>query len=239
MNFRKNFKKYWPVFLILLITTIIIWLVLYKNIQVPLIADFCTILALLGVAFVFWQYFQGKKQDKKQALLALKNQLNVVCEWASCKDNAYVQANKEEYRKMMTFKWCNPFHVVYHTETTAIETIWSFSGMCLLSDKIIERVANLNQCIENFNSYLNKINAFSDSINPSVAIKIKEVLDKRMNPFEECSHLEDEERNICKRLYDMYTYLHFNLIGDDSFNGLHKQCKELIVIINEEIELID
>lgn len=35
----------------------------------------------------------------------------------------------------------------------------------------------------------------------------------------------------------MYIYLHFNLIGNDCFDGLHKQCKELIIIVNKEIVL--
>jgi len=95
------------------------------------------------------------------------------------KDNTYTQANKKEYKKII-FKWCNPFHIVYHAETATVETIWNFPGICLLSDKIIKRIANPNQCIENFNSYLDKINTLSNSINPIIIIKIKETLDKKI-----------------------------------------------------------
>jgi len=238
MKFVNLIKKYLLyIFILLIFIFLIIWcFVLKKEIQ---LADICAILALVGVVFAIWTYFRNQNQNKKQALLALKNQLNVVCLWASCGDNAYNALNEEEYKKMMIFKWCDPFHVIYNTETTAIETIWSFPGICFLSDKIIKSIANLNQCIENFNNYLDKINAFSNSIDPTVSIKIKKILDRGINPFEECSNLKEEEKEICKRLYDMYTDLHFKLIGDDSVDKLHKQCKELIIVINEEIKLID
>ena len=244
INFLNKKTKIYTIF-ILLFLSLLIYLsyYFYKNLfnknfieLVSFYSDLITIVAILGVFFAIWQYFINKNQIKKQVFLTLKSQLEVIGSWASYDNDGYLQLDAENTRKRNARYWCNPFHVIFSTETTAIESIWSLPGITLLPDIIIKKIAPLNQEIENFNSYLESIKAFASSIPYNEAIIIENKLNQRLDPFSNCIEFNQQEKDICKKLSDMYIYLHYKLIGDEATNTLHKKHKDLLDLVKEYLD---
>lgn len=203
--------------------------------SIAFFSDLLAPVTVAGVIFAFYQYFKNRKQARKQVLLTLRSQLEAISEWASYSNDGYLQREKEERSKRATPSWCNPFSVIFKTETTAIANIWSLQGITLLPNDIVEKIAPLNQSVESFNSYLDSIKAFARSIDVKTAISIDKKLKKGLGPFTDSMEFEELENDICVRLFDMYVYLHFTLIGDESSDTFYKKHKDLLDLVRKHL----
>ncbi len=232
--------KIWIILITIIFVVIFYLIVLNWNIfinyqqNISLIADIFTSLAFLGVILAYVDYKQKQHFFKKQVLLALKSQLEVIGIWSGYGGNGYNALEKEGVINGQKIAWSNPFHLIFSTESTALQNILSLPGITSLDNEIVEKISPLNQEIENFNSYLNQINTFVRSIPYDVAISIDYKLKKYTDPFSDITLLTDSEKGLCKKILDMYIVLHFQIIGDDSTGRLYKRLKDLLNIVKND-----
>ena len=160
----------------------------------------------------------------------------MIGEWTNYSGNGYPTSEKEVIVRNQRLIWSSPLHVVFYTEATALQNIWSFPGITQLPNEIIEKIAPLNQEITNFKSYLDKISSFSSSVDSTTAINIENKLWKRRDSLNKEVVFSEKEIEICDKLLDMYKLLHFQIIGDLNTNRLHRKHKALLNLVIKNLK---
>ena len=120
------------------------------------LANIATIIVLL---FAGWQFVEWKKKRKselKHIMGILKSHVKVVSSWASLKGGGYHKKDQQKTIKKNFKIWGNPFHQVFEMDKS-INLIPILPGIEKLGSNFNQALANLNQEIVSFNSYLRDI----------------------------------------------------------------------------------
>lgn len=230
-------------FISVVVFTVILFVIIELNIScdilikdtLSVIAEIATISGMFGIVFAVYKYHADRKDNRRQILIALKSQLNVIGLWTNYEGNGYSVSKINQISEENKIAWMNPFHRVFDTDATAIQNIWQLDGIELLPNHIIEKIAPLNQIILSFNNYLKQINGFCLSIDPVVAVKINIKLNSSTELSKIHALLSRDESSMCTQLLNMYITLHFTIIGDSTNGSLHKQHKELLDLVKQSL----
>lgn len=196
-----------------------------------IISDIFTIVAFLGVILAFADYRRRDYDAKKQTLVALKSQLEVVGTWSSYEGTGYHKWEQNETINKNLANWGNPFSEVFITDSSAIQTIWLTPGIVKLPERILEKISPLNQEILTFNNQINEINLFRLTGDQDLKIRIHLKLNRQLT-----EPLSEEENRFSRKLLELYAGLHFDFIGDEFNQRLHYKHKTLLNLVKQELE---
>ena len=191
--------------------------------SLSLLANVVAIVSFVGVIYAVIDYFNKRRDSRRQVLFALKGALEVIATWTSFDAGGYSKSDLAAVLKENEKVWANPYAEVFAIDTSALSSIWLNPGLAGLADDVVQRLAAFNQEVLNFNSQLASINAFRFGLDSDMAIKIHLSLNGQIE-----SKLTREEKFASLKLREMYAGLHFDAIGDDSSGRLYQKHKELV-----------
>lgn len=240
MNKKLKFNiSVFTIFCVVLLVIAIILFVTFRSYlstnkdTLGIISNIFTIAAFLGVILALIDYKNRAYEAKKQALLALRYQLEVIGVWSDYNGTGYHKSEQSETIKKNITNWGNPFSEVFKTDATAIQTITSNPGYIKLPEAILKDISELNQEIQTFNNHVEGINLFRLTGNQDLKIKIHLKLNGQLK-----GALTDEEDRFSRKLTELYAGLHFDFIGDDVNQRLHYKHKILLNLVKAELDNI-
>lgn len=206
---------------------------------ISLIANIVTIIGIGGLLLAYRDYKNRQKEEKQKkltetirAVRSVKYQLDVIGKWTGFAGGGYKKKDQKAWIKSQSSIVGNPFHLIYKIEYSSLKDLSVLPAIEFFSDEINEAIAWVKQWVTSFNVMNEDIKKFSYSRNPmkniilhlkkNGAIKIKPTL---------------EEQQFMTKLLEMYTLLHFEVIGDETTKTLHywhKRLKSLLDKLEKE-----
>ena len=208
---------------------------------ISLIANIVTIIGIVGLLLAYRDYKNRQNEEKKKkltetirAVRSVKHQLDVIGKWTGFSGGGYKQKDQASWIKSQANIVGNPFHSVFNIEYSSIINLGVLPAMEYFSNDINEAIAFVEQWVTSFNSNLEGIKRFSYSRTADSNIILHLKLNKAIKVG-----LTTEEKRFVSKLVEMYTILHFQIIGDETTKTLHfwhKRLKSLLDKLEKETE---
>ncbi len=165
----------------------------------------------------------GKQGEILQGINSIKSQLLTMRGWTGTHPNYSIpkEIDKKEFEKNWyenNYTRAMPFMQVFEIESTALHAITTLPAVKYFSDGILEEIAELNQALTSFNSFLSEIRAFKFSRDAYKNLILTKKLKETKGLTSYLDVLDDEERLFAEQLLRYQFVLHFQLIGDDNKN---------------------
>jgi hypothetical protein len=190
------------------------------------ISNFATIIAIIIAIKQYLNYLQKKEENLKRVIGIVRSNIDVIKVWTSLEKGGYPKSREVNTMNEQFYYWGNPFTKVFEIGNN-INKIPFLPEFESLSNEINEAIAQVNQQIVSFNSYLDDIKQFKYS-DPRIAVSIAIKLKEKLQNFDDC------EKDYIKMLVEMYRILHFEMIGDENKRGLYYYSKEVDNLIKKE-----
>jgi hypothetical protein len=166
--------------------------------------------------------YLNRKKDKElsklgeilQGINSIKSQLLTMREWTGKNSGYFIPKNED--KNQFEKKWFEshkframPSMQVFEIENTALHHITTLPAVKYFSDNILEEIAELNQALTSFNSFLSEIRSFKFSRGSDKNV----ILTKKLKDFKvETGYLDildHEERAFAEQLLRYQFVLHF------------------------------
>jgi hypothetical protein len=236
----RNFKLSLIILFILILATTLLFVYSKHEFKISLSTLSFSVVSL-SFLFVIISYDIKALSEKNRSIILLKKQLEIIGEWTSYREGGYHKWDQEKTQVEAADSWGNPFHNIFNSETSALSQVIVLPGTYKLSDEIIENLVMLNQEITSFNNYIADIRSFKysrDSYkNIILHLKIGSKKYKSIKNLLKRSKINSEidggeEDAFRTKLIELYSGLHFDLIGDEFTKRLfyrHKKTYESVI----------
>lgn len=216
--------------------------IFFSQRSISIIADIVTISGIIGLIIAYLGY-RNKEKDKKnqevkeklRVINSVKHQLEVIGHWTGFENGGYHERDRADWMQKEFKIRGNPFHFIFDVQAASLNNINILPAIATLPGEVNEAIAWTNQWITSFSTLLKDIKRFAYSRDPHKNI----VLHLKLNNALENNELTEEEELFAKKLVEMYTILHFQVIGDEEKRALHfwhKRLKCLLEKVEDEIK---
>lgn len=201
---------------------------------VSFISNIITIAGVIGLWIAYQQYKNRQIEENRKhlketlrAIRSVKYQLEVIGNWTGFSNGGYHMKDRLSWIAKERNIRGNPFHSIFEVEYSSLKDLNILPAIEYFSDEINEAIAWMKQWIASFNATIRDIKKFAYSRNAENNVTLHLKLNKAIK-----SKLTIDEKTFVSKLLEMYTSLHFDIIGDETTGKLHFWHKKLKTLLD-------